>query len=67
MTNHAYLPTTLISDKGTIFMSQLIKVVAEVLGFTLEHTTTKLAQTNGMLERTHASCRRKLKIETVER
>ena len=35
MTKHAYLPTTLISDKGTAFMSHLIKEVAGILGLTL--------------------------------
>ena len=50
MTKHAYLPTTLISDKGTAFMSHVIKEVAGVLGITLKHaTTTKPAQTIGLL------------------
>ena len=35
MTKHAYLPTTLISDKGTVSMSHVIKEVAGVLGVTL--------------------------------
>ena len=35
MTKHTYLPTTLISDKGTAFMSHVFKEVAGVLGFTL--------------------------------
>ena len=43
MTKHAYLPTTLISDKRTAFMSQVIKEVAGVLGITLKHATTKYA------------------------
>ena len=30
-TKNAYLPTTIISDKGSLFMSQVIKEVAEVL------------------------------------
>ena len=30
MTKHAYLPTTLISDKGTAFMSHVIKEVASL-------------------------------------
>ena len=55
MTKHGYLPTTVISDKVSVFMSQVIKEVAEVLGITLQHATTKHAQTIGMLERTHAS------------
>ena len=67
MTKHTCLPTTIISDKGSVFMSQVIKEVAEVLGFTLQHATTKHAQTIEMLERTHASLRKTLKIETGER
>ena len=51
MTKHAYLPTTLISDKGTAFTSHVIKEVAGVLGITLKHATTKHAQTIGLLER----------------
>ena len=67
MTKHAYLPTTLISDKGTAFMSHVIKEVAGVLGITLKHATTKHAQTIGLLERTHPSIKQALKIETGER
>ena len=67
MTKHAYLPTTLISDKGTAFMSDVIKEVAGVLGITLKHATTRHAQTIGLLERSHASIKQALKIETGER
>ena len=67
MTKHAYLPTTLISDKGTAFTSHVIKEVAGVLGITLKHATTKHAQTIGLLERSHASIKQSLKIETGER
>ena len=67
MTKHAYLPTTLISDKGTVFISHIIKEVAGVLGITLKHATTKHAQTIGLLERSHASIKQALKIETGER
>ena len=67
MTKHAYLPTTLISDKGTAFMSHVIKEVASVLGITLKHATTKHAQTIGLLERSHMSIKQALKIETGER
>ena len=65
-TKHAYLPTTLISDKGTAFNSHVIKEVAGVLGITLKHATTKHAQTIGLLERSHASIKQALKIETGE-
>ena len=67
MTKHAYLPTTLISDKGTAFTSHVIKEVAGVLGITLKHATTKHAQTIGLLERSHASIQQSLKIEAGER
>ena len=67
MTKHAYLPTTLILDKGAAFMSQVIKEVAGVLGITLKHATTEFAQTIGQLERSHASIRQALTIETGER
>ena len=66
MTKHAYLPTTLISDKGTAFISPVNKEVAGVLGITLKHATTKHAQTTGLLERSHASVKQALKIETCE-
>ena len=67
MTKHAYLPTTLISDKGTVFTSHVIKEVAGVLGITLKHATTKHAQTIGLLKRSQASIKQALKIETGER
>ena len=67
MTNHAYLPTTLISDKGTVFMSHVIKQVAGVLGITLKLATTKHAQTIGLLGRSHMSIKQALKIEAGER
>ena len=67
MTKHASLPLTLISDKSTAFMSHVIKEVAGVLGITLKHATTKHAQTNGLLEQSHASIKQTLRIETDER
>ena len=67
MTKHAYLPTTLISDKCTAFTSTVIKEVAGVLGITLKHATTKHAQTIGLLEPSHAPIKQALKIETDER
>ena len=66
MAKHAYLPTTLISDKCTAFMSHVVKELAGVLGITLKHATTKHAQTIGLFERSHASIKQALKIETGE-
>ena len=67
MTTHAYLPTTLISDKDTAFMSHVIKEVDCVHGIYIKHTTTKHAQTIGPLEWSQASIKQTLKIETGER
>ena len=50
MTKHAYLPTTLISEKSTAFTSHVIKEVAGVLGITLKQSTTRHAQTIALLE-----------------
>ena len=67
MTKHAYLPTLLISDKGTAFMSHVIEEVAGVLGITLKHATTKHAKTIGLPEQSHASIKQALKFKTGER
>ena len=41
--------------------------MAGVPGITLKHATTQHAQTNGLLERSHASIKQALKIQTGER
>ena len=66
-TRHAYLPTTIITDKGTQFMSEVVADTTRVLGIQLRHATTKHAQTIGILERCHASLKEALKISTGER
>ena len=67
MIKHAYLPKTLSSDKSRAFMSHVINEVADALGFTLKHATRKHGQTIGLLERSDASIKQALKIETGER
>ena len=62
-----HLPTTLISDKCTAFKSHVIKEVAGVLGIFLKHANTKQVQTIGMRERSLASIKQALKIETGDR
>ena len=62
MTKHAYLPTTLISDKGTAFTSTIIAEITQTLGITLKCATTKHPQTIGKAERTHASLKTNLKM-----
>ena len=66
MTRHAYLPTLIITDKGSVFLSQVIHEVAEVLGIKLKHVTTKHAQTIRVLERAHATIKTSLKKASGE-
>ena len=66
MTKHAYLPTTLITDKGTAFTSTVIAEITKILGITLQCATTKHPQTIGKLERTHASLKTNLKMASGE-
>ena len=66
LTNHAYLPTTLIWDKGSTLVSHGIEEVACVPGITLKLPKTNYVQTIGLLERSEASIKRALKIETGE-
>ena len=66
MTKHAYLPTTLITDKGTAFTSKIIAEITQILGITLKCATTKHPQTHGKLERTHALWKTNLKMACGE-
>ena len=66
MTKHTYLPTTIITDKGTAFTSKIIAEITEILGITLRCATTKHPQTIGKLERTHASLKTNLKMASWE-
>ena len=66
MTKHAYLPTTLITDKGTAFTSTIFAEVTQILGITLKCSTMKHPQTIGKLERTHASLKTNRKMACGE-
>ena len=66
MTKHTYLPTTLITDKGSAFTSKLINETAQILGIQIRCATTKHQQTIGKLERTHASLKTNLKMASGE-
>ena len=66
MTKHSYLPTTLITDKGTAFTSKLLDEITKILGIHLRCATTKHPQTIGKLERTHASLKGNLKMASGE-
>ena len=66
MTKHAFLPTTLITDKRTAFTSTIIAEITPILGITRKCATTKHPQTIGKLERTHASLKTNLKMTCGE-
>ena len=66
-TRHCYLPTTIITDKGSQFISEAMQQTTATLGIQLKHATTKHAQMIGILEQTHASLKKSLKIMTGER
>ena len=64
MTRHAYLPTLIITDDGSVLVSQVIDEKAEILGKKLKHDTLKYAQTIAILERAHATIKTSLKMAT---
>ena len=66
MTKHSFLPTTLLTDKGSVFISNIIKEITQVLGITLKCATIKHPQTIGKLERIHASLKTNLKMALDE-
>ena len=62
LTEHTYLPSTFITDKGTAFTSNLVTEIAQILGVQTKCATTKHPQTIGKLERTHARLKTNLKM-----
>ena len=67
MTRHCYLPTVILTDKGSQFRSEVVNQITQTLDIRISHASTKHAQTIGILERTHASLKTSLKISTGER
>ena len=65
-TKHSYLPTTLITNKGSAFTSTIVAKIFQILGITLKCATTKHPQTIGKLERTHASLKTNLNMASGE-
>ena len=66
MTKHAYLLKTIISDKRSVFASQVTKFSADRPGICLDYAMTKEAQITGVLERKHTSLQKALKFDTGE-
>ena len=66
MTRHAYLPTILITHRGSNFISSVIHEMTDVLDITLIHATAKYGQTIAGLQRTHATIKTSLKLSSGE-
>ena len=66
LTRQANLPTPILIDKGSAFVSQVIQEVAERLGTYLKHATTKHAQTIVVLERANPTIKTSLKMASGE-
>ena len=66
MTRHAYLPTLLMTEKGSVFILNMIHEIADLLDITVRHATMKHAQSNEVLERTHAAIEMALKMSSRE-
>ena len=61
-TNHAYVPKHIITDKGSVFTSQVITEPMNKAGIKVSHATIKHAQTIGMVERSHQRLKQILEI-----
>ena len=47
MTRHAFLPTLILSDKGSQFRSEVVAEITEILEMNISHASTKHAQSTG--------------------
>ena len=59
---HSYLPETIVTDKGTTFVSKLMHELTNLLEIKLKHASLKHPQTLGLLERTHGPLKRYLSL-----
>ena len=66
MTRHAYLPTLIVTDKGSVFVAKVIHEVAEILGINLKHASPKHDQTIGVLDWAHATIKNSFKMTSCE-
>ena len=60
-TRHAYVPNTILTDKGPTFTAEVVKRTMEQVGISIEHATIKHAQTISMIEQTHQKLRSTLR------
>ena len=63
---HSYMPSKILSDLGTAFVSELMHELTKMLEICLEHASLKHPQTVGVVERSHSALKRILKLNTNE-
>ena len=61
-TRHAYVPKTILMDKGETFTAEVVERTMEQAGIMFKHATIKYAQKIGIIERTHQKLQTILKI-----
>ena len=66
MSRQASLPRLNFTDKGSVFVSQVLHEVAEILGINLNQATKKHAQTIGVVERAHVTIKTSQKMASGE-
>ena len=59
---HAYVPTHILTDKGSVFTAELFQQLTKAIGLEISHATIKHARTKGMVERSHAKLKKIFKI-----
>ena len=64
-TQHAYIPKTIITDKGTAFTSSIMTEIMKTAGIKFEHATVKHSQTKGTVKRSHQRLKQILTINNV--
>ena len=62
LAKHAYVPTHIVTDKGSVFTAELFEQLTKTAGIEISHATIKHAQTIDMVERSHAKLKKILKI-----
>ena len=58
---HAYVPTHILTDKGSVFTAKLFQQLTKPIGLEISHATIKHAQTICIVERSHAKLKKILK------
>ena len=64
MTGYACLPTLIKTDKGIVFVAQVMHEKSETIGVSLGHATRRQAQTVGFPEWAHATSKTSFKSES---